>query len=260
MIQPFSDISTPFIAAEGYGWYVVFKPSGMDSVPINSNSDTTLVDWIRSRISSEREIFDSENSRMEKEMGMVSRLDRETSGLILCARNPTSLNAFLHYQSQGLLAKRYRIRCTKSEQGLEGSRPIRIGAEENGNPLRAGRIIESYFRSYGEKARKVACILPEFTSGFRGKLSSGTYATELLASTRVLAENVDIGTLELEARIVKGFRHQIRAHLAWIGWPIDGDSLYGGKPSARLCLEACGVCFPDVDGKLNDIELYEKMV
>jgi 23S rRNA-/tRNA-specific pseudouridylate synthase len=48
--------------------------------------------------------------------------------------------------------------------------------------------------------------------------------------------------LWLALQLVTGRRHQARAHLAWLGWPIEGDSVYGGTvlagASPRLRLHA----------------------
>ena len=41
------------------------------------------------------------------------------------------------------------------------------------------------------------------------------------------------GRLEMRVSLARGFRHQIRAHLAWMGLPLAGDSLYGRRPLAE---------------------------
>jgi len=64
------------------------------------------------------------------------------------------------------------------------------------------------------------------------------------------------GVVCLEVEIQKGFRHQIRAHSAWIGLPILGDLLYGEQDSNRLWLEAFSVCLPQHDGCRKEWKLY----
>ncbi len=258
-MRPFSAVESPFIAAEGAGWLVVFKPAGMDSVPAGGNSSGTVAEWIRLNAMPEAAAPELKGSRMEREMGMMSRLDRDTSGLILCARTPETFRAFTLYQSQGLLAKRYRLTCTWSGLPMEGSRPALYEIHgESGLPA-AGMRIESFFRSFGERARKVACVHPDSVSGFKGRLSGGTYVTELLAVLPAGDRKGSPQAVILDAGIRRGFRHQIRAHMSWAGWPIDGDELYGGRPSSRLQLESCGISFPDESGHIIEIELYGKV-
>ena len=50
-------------------------------------------------------------------------------------------------------------------------------------------------------------------------------------------------SLEIRVALARGFRHQIRAQLAWIGLPIMGDPLYGGAEDDRLRLYAVALSF-----------------
>jgi 23S rRNA pseudouridine1911/1915/1917 synthase len=56
-----------------------------------------------------------------------------------------------------------------------------------------------------------------------------------------------VNCLSLRLRISKGFRHQIRCHLAWLGRPILNDALYGGMAFGNGCLalRACSLAFAD---------------
>jgi 23S rRNA pseudouridine1911/1915/1917 synthase len=49
--------------------------------------------------------------------------------------------------------------------------------------------------------------------------------------------------LDCEVSIARGFRHQIRAHFAWLGLPLIGDRLYGGRESPLLRLVASRIEF-----------------
>jgi 23S rRNA pseudouridine1911/1915/1917 synthase len=56
--------------------------------------------------------------------------------------------------------------------------------------------------------------------------------------------------------LARGFRHQLRCHLAWIGLPIRGDALYGGGGTGPLALKAQGLAFFDpLDGRPRDFTL-----
>ncbi|MEI6876763.1 MAG: hypothetical protein WCL50_16730, partial [Spirochaetota bacterium] len=65
-----------------------------------------------------------------------------------------------------------------------------------------------------------------------------------LYSNRVIAARNQGLLLDLELRLTRGFRHQIRVQLAWIRLPLEGDTLYGGRPDTRLRLLASSLVFP----------------
>lgn len=215
------------------------------------------------------------------EGGLFHRLDFETSGLVLFALDPEALASLVASQEAGLVEKTYRARASVSLAPQEGARPGRgrpsgpaaadweaalaaaAGAVPDGSAgavpgaalaelarLGAGSHVESRFRPFGPGGSRVACLAPgEAGPRGSGRRSHGSppavYVTELAAIT---AEPGPEGGLEIEARIRRGFRHQIRAQLAWIGLPLAGDPLYGGRPFVRLCLHAERLRFPHPDG------------
>jgi 23S rRNA-/tRNA-specific pseudouridylate synthase len=64
------------------------------------------------------------------------------------------------------------------------------------------------------------------------------------------------GCVEIVAAIRRGFRHQIRAQLAWLGLPLVGDALYGGLAFPRLCLHAEALTFPHpADGSVVHVDI-----
>jgi len=122
--------------------------------------------------------------------------------------------------------------------------------------------IESYFRPYGPKGALVSCIAPEFASKSNKPITKDIYVSKYIAAYKVMEGSnaklqLPIGVVCLEVEIHKGFRHQIRAHSAWIGLPILGDMLYGEQDSNRLWLEAFSVCLPQQDGCRNEWKLYD---
>jgi len=58
----------------------------------------------------------------------------------------------------------------------------------------------------------------------------------------------------IEARPRTGRLHQIRAHMASLGCPIDGDTLYGGAEAPRLMLHASGLSLPHPSGERLQLE------
>lgn len=143
----------------------------------------------------------------------VNRLDRNTSGLVLIARNRPSAAALSGAMRRGEIEKRYL-------------------AVLDGVPPEAEGVIETYLRRTAE-----SIIVRENCREGEG----GDYA---LTRYRVLA--VCNGSSLVEASPVTGRTHQLRVHFAGIGCPIAGDDLYG-KPSpdiARHALHAASLTFP----------------
>ncbi|MGX2972256.1 RluA family pseudouridine synthase [Helicobacter sp. T3_23-1059] len=88
----------------------------------------------------------------------------------------------------------------------------------------------------GKSAKSIA-IIPKSTTKTPNKDTK--HHTELKsATTRIMPKFIQGKKTLLEAQIITGRTHQIRAHLQAIGHPILGDSLYGGLNASRLMLHA----------------------
>jgi len=270
----------PFVLGNAGDFLAVFKPCGMHSVPVRGGGEGDLVSWLKTTIPSLLHDFDCDGqieisdgiipgerlSSARAELGMLSRLDRDTSGIVLFAR---SMRAFIDsFAMQRVLAirKYYYLVTLPSGNPMQGSKPSRVPDFEPVSVLKtthSGWItIESGFRSYGPRGSRVAC-LERKNNGEPGTTVTETVTetataagTAAEASARdiyrtsfrrreavhfqgtVLPPDLGESALFLEAEIERGFRHQIRAHAAWAGMPIVGDSLYGGAEGERLYLEA----------------------
>ena len=137
----------------------------------------------------------------EKRPGVVHRLDKDTSGLIVFAKNDASL-AYLQQQFKGrTIEKTY------------------IGLVDGGPPTPSGRIEAPIGRDPRERKRMAV------VSENRGRAAVSLYHTE---------ERFQAHTL-LKVRILTGRTHQIRVHMAFLGCPVAGDRVYGRrKPSIEL--------------------------
>ncbi len=210
--------------------------------------------------------------RFATELGMLYRLDFATSGILLFALSRQIFKRMMRAQERSALVKRYVLVCTESNGKVPGSLPVsRVGDRAvllediyNGNEPYIG----SYFRGYGERGARVACIAPEHLSKMRKITAKNFYETRY-------TRNLDLDAYELNRRmsewsassvaidhpiligasIRKGFRHQIRAHSAWVGLPIVGDSIYGGAPMNRLMLEAYSVALMQGNEKIEEWKL-----
>ena len=166
---------------------VVFKPSGMVVHPAAGNPDGTLVNALMHRLSSLSGIGG------ELRPGIVHRIDKDTSGLLLVAKNDFSHLAL-------------------SEQIKEHSVKRAYLAIAQGRMREASGFVEGPIGRHPVDRKKMAIVL------------SGR---EARTNWRVLEELR--GASLLECVLTTGRTHQIRVHMASIGHPLLGDPLYGPK-------------------------------
>ena len=168
---------------------VIDKPAGMVVHPAVGHSSGTLVNAV---LGYDPEI---EGIGGEERPGVVHRLDKETSGLILLAKNE---------RAHRWLQDQFRLRkVEKTYLALVDGKP----------PTPSGRV-EAYIGRDPSHRKKMAIV-----SESRGREAISEYKT---------VESFDEHTL-LEFHPLTGRTHQIRLHCAFLGCPIVGDEVYGRK-------------------------------
>ena len=170
---------------------VVNKPAGMVVHPAAGHNSGTLVHAALAHIP------DLEGIGGEKRPGVVHRLDKDTSGLILIAKNERAL----HW-----LQDQFRLRKVKKTY---------LALVDGHPPTPTGRIEASIGRDTKNR-KKMAAVALE-----RGRQAASEYYT---------LETFPEHTL-LEVHPITGRTHQIRLHLAFVGCPVAGDSVYGHQHS-----------------------------
>ena len=178
---------------------VVIKPCGMVVHPAAGNESGTLVNALLYHLDSLSGIGG------EKRPGIVHRLDKDTSGLLIVAKDDQAHAALSRQLSERQMEKHYLALAAGQMKGSEGSIDLAIG------------------RSL--KDRKKMAPRPDGRSA--------------LTHWTVLQQRSDRALLDV--RLVTGRTHQIRVHMAAIGHPVLGDPLYAarGTPKAgRLMLHA----------------------
>ena len=188
-----ADVDLP-ILYENDDVIVVNKPSGLLTHAKGGLSDeSTVAEIIRPKTS-----FATDTDRP----GIVHRLDRDTSGLLIIAKNPESA-AHLQRQFAERTAKKTYIAITDGKP--------KLNAAKIDLPIGRNPSAPSTFR-----------IDPN------GKPAQTTY--------HVLAENDAQSLVELKP--TTGRTHQLRVHLAHLNAPILGDRVYGKSSDCRMMLHA----------------------
>ncbi len=185
---------------------VVNKPTGLVVHPAPGHPDGTLVNALLHHCGDSLSGIGG-----EKRPGIVHRIDRDTSGLIIAAKNDAAHLALSAQLKDHSLSRTYECLVTGNMKQDSGTVDAPIG------------------RSSAD--RKKMAVVP---TGRRA-----------ITHWEVVARYP--GVTHLRCRLETGRTHQIRVHMAYIGHPILGDTVYGAKkPVPGLtgqCLHATGLRF-----------------
>ncbi|MDR2942263.1 MAG: RNA pseudouridine synthase [Treponema sp.] len=254
-------INEPYIIDETPGFAVVFKPPRMHSAPIARKEDgtqMTLFEWFVARKNSDFKNSEFKNSDFknsaQSSVNLMHRLDFDTHGLVLFAKNAESFEFFKELQDKGGFIKEYSAICAGSvpeiDSSVPGFPPTPVLSAHEPSPEKP-LVIESYFRPFGPGRKLVRPVIEDGKKHKEiAKDNGGFYRTEII--------NINKNTFTI--RLKRGFRHQIRCHLCWIGFPIQNDPLYPRTAeygSVRdMALQACALFFADpLTGKQREYRI-----
>ena len=174
---------------------VVSKPSGLIVHPGSGIANGTLVNGLAAQFPDLREIGDPTR------LGLVHRLDKGTSGLLIVARTPEALENLKFQMQERHVHRQYFAIVAGHVESNKGVVDAPLGRDPK-NPLKRA-VINS-----GKYARTHYEIDQKYESPFKVSM--------------------------LNCRLETGRTHQIRVHLAAIGHPVLGDELYGGRTSFNI--------------------------
>jgi 23S rRNA pseudouridine1911/1915/1917 synthase len=197
---------------------VINKPPGMVVHPSPGHDSGTLVHAVLAHAPNLRGVGG------ERRPGIIHRLDKDTSGLIVVAKNDKAMTVLQAQFKDRTIEKRYLALVDGSPQTSSGRIETPIGRDPS--------------------HRKRMSVVPA---------SRGRESLTIFHSLEKLSQH----TL-LEALPRTGRTHQIRVHLAYIGIPILGDRLYGRRrpshPISRHFLHAQGLTLQLPDGEQVSFE------
>jgi 23S rRNA pseudouridine1911/1915/1917 synthase len=173
---------------------VLNKPAGLVCHPTKGDVYSSLISRVRLHLGA------------AAQPQLVNRLDRETSGVVMVAKEEASARELRRLWESRLVQKEYWAIVHGHPMADEGVIEAALGRDE------ASRVaIKDCVRADGVAAR-----------------------TEFTVARRFSRANVDFSWLKVRPHT--GRKHQIRIHLAHCGHPIVGDKLYGGDEDLYLAL------------------------
>jgi 23S rRNA pseudouridine1911/1915/1917 synthase len=183
-------------------WIIVLdKPPGIVVHPTYKNWSGTLLNSVLWRV----------RDRAGAQPGILTRLDKDTSGLVVMALTPEVHAAMQRDQTAGRVRKEYLAVVQGTPEPAFGSISLPLG------------------RDLADRRRVIVTD------------TGAPSETRYEVMTRLHGD-----TSLVRCELVTGRTHQIRVHLAARGWPIVGDALYGvtGASITRQALHAWRVRFP----------------
>lgn len=195
------------IIFENSDFLVLNKPAGVLVHPTAANEPDTLVDWFLEKYPEANKMSWPDKSRA----GIVHRLDKDTSGLILLAKNPETLIKLQEKFKNHEIKKTYwALVC--------GSTPQK------------DKIEISIVRDKDKDMMKVQEATYSWT---RGTVREAVTEYKTLKYYRFNEQNLSL----VEVSPKTGRMHQIRVHLKYAGFPLVGDQLYQTKISNLISKE-----------------------
>ena len=194
----------PCVIFEDEHLLVVHKPAGWNTHAPGPHAGEGIYDWLRHR------------EPRWATLAILHRLDKETSGVLVFGKTPAANRSLTEQFTERRVRKKYLLltdRPVPQREFTVKTALVRVGEKYASRPPHAGaEIAETRFGvpALAGADRPAAC---------------GT------------------GLQTMEAEPLTGKTHQIRVHAAESGFPILGDTLYGGTPAARVFLHAAEISF-----------------
>ena len=205
---------------------ILNKPHGLLVHPTDSSDEYTLRDFLI-------ENFNISEVGEYKREGIVHRLDRVTSGLIVCPINSDAFNQLQEDFKKRKIIKKYKAIVQGSPRSKSGEINLPLIHSQN-----------------NRRKREV---------GKNGRESITKYNT---------ISKTDFHTL-LDIDLITGRNHQIRAHFEYLKTPIVNDTLYGAKKVSELnqntiCLQSYNIEFKlfdkDYKFKINEPDYFTSIM
>ncbi|MFH1854835.1 MAG: RluA family pseudouridine synthase [bacterium] len=194
---------------ESKSYLVISKPIGIAVHPGADRNSFTIRDWLMQKYPGIEKLAWHSQDRV----GIVHRLDKDTSGIMILAKTPEALDFFQDQFRERKVEKYYKTL-------VFGKLP-----QEHG-------FIDAFLsRDYKNRKKQKAESI-DFELDWRERKNS---ATEYWVEKHYTLKKQSLSLLLV--RIYTGRKHQIRVHMKFKGCPVIGDETYFIKPSKRVSKE-----------------------
>lgn len=220
----------PEILFETENIVAINKPAGLVVHYDGKTKEPTVVDWVEKTYPEAKGVGEPltlSTGEVIKRSGIVHRLDRDTSGVLLIARTQDAYEFLKKQFKEGTIKKIYRAFVYGKIDQNRGSIRRPIGRSQGD------------FRKYSAAKR------------IRGNEREAETVYNLITATDSVSY--------LNVLPQTGRTHQIRVHMLAINHPVVCDALYAPNRECmlgfkRLALHAYSILFKDMDGKVRTIE------
>lgn len=227
----------PEILFEDQDLLAIAKPYGVVVNRAETVHEQTVQDWMDERLKNEAEHwpewqsllpadfspeYGSPEEIFAQRMGIVHRLDRDTSGVLLLAKNPGSLVNLLAQFRTRQVQKRYQCLAHGKFTDVSGIVNAPLGRLPGNRKL------------FGVVADGREAVTEYRVERYFAALKSTDPALLLRPAEIKQAERIYQGFSLVSCWPKTGRTHQIRVHMKHLQHPLVGDAQYGGKKRAKL--------------------------
>lgn len=199
--------STLDILYEDEDLLVINKPSGLVVHPAPGHYENTLVNILISQISNLSMGFG------ENRPGIVHRIDKETSGILVVAKNDFTHEALSLQFKKKTTRRIYEAVVIGYIKTTEGT-------------------IQSYLSRHPIHRKKFSSVLDDQKKVIRSQIQDFDRGKWAVTHFKVIKQLEGLSLLQVQ--LETGRTHQIRVHLSELGFPIVGDGVYGAQKRTKV--------------------------